>query len=120
MLAALETFVSLPCSGRRVAVLGEMAELGAHAEAAHAEVGRRAAELGVEQLFAVGPWAAVMGAAARAAGLMRVLELTHPESVAGALRQFLRAGDVVLIKASRRMRLEQVVDGLRADAGRDA
>lgn len=120
MLASLETFVRLPCSGRRVAVLGEMAELGAHAEAAHAEVGRRAAELGVEQLFAVGPWAAVMGAAARAAGLMRVLELTHPESVAGALRQFLRAGDVVLIKASRRMRLEQVVDGLRADAGRDA
>lgn len=120
MRAALETFVKLPCSGRRVAVLGEMAELGMHAEAAHAEVGRLAAELGVEQLFAVGPWAGVMGAAARGAGLMRVLELARVESVGGALRQFLRAGDAVLIKASRRMRLEQVVDGLRADAGRNA
>ena len=64
-LAALETLCDLPLQGRRVAVLGDMAELGAHSEAAHAEVGRRAAELGIGQLFAVGKMAAVTAAAAR-------------------------------------------------------
>ena len=54
MLAALETLCDLPLQGRRVAVLGDMAELGAHSAAAHAEVGRRAAELKLGQLFAVG------------------------------------------------------------------
>ena len=44
-IAALETLCELPLQGRRVAVLGDMNELGAHSEAAHAEVGRRAAEL---------------------------------------------------------------------------
>jgi len=118
MRAALETFCRLPCAGRRVAVLGEMAELGPYAEAAHAEVGQLAAALGVEQLFAVGAWAGVMASAARAQGLLRVLELAQPESVAGALRQFLRPGDAVLIKGSRRMRLEQVVEALRLDEAR--
>jgi len=60
MLAALQTLQEFPCAGRRVAVLGDMAELGAHSEAAHEEVGRRAAELGVGQLFAVGKMAPVM------------------------------------------------------------
>jgi UDP-N-acetylmuramoyl-tripeptide--D-alanyl-D-alanine ligase len=64
-VAALETLCDLPLQGRRVAVLGDMAELGAHSEAAHAEVGRRAAELGIGQLFAVGKMAPVMAAAAR-------------------------------------------------------
>jgi UDP-N-acetylmuramoyl-tripeptide--D-alanyl-D-alanine ligase len=45
MLAALRTLQDLPCKGRRLAVLGDMAELGAHSEAAHEEVGRSAAEL---------------------------------------------------------------------------
>ena len=58
-LAALETLCDLPLQGRRVAVLGDMNELGAHSEAAHAEVGRRAAELGIGQLFAVGKMAPV-------------------------------------------------------------
>ena len=58
-IAALETLCDLPLQGRRVAVLGDMNELGAHSEAAHAEVGRRAAELGIGQLFAVGKMAPV-------------------------------------------------------------
>jgi UDP-N-acetylmuramoyl-tripeptide--D-alanyl-D-alanine ligase len=57
MLAALQVLQELPCKGRRVAVLGDMAELGAHSESAHAEVGRLAAEFGVEQLIAVGKMA---------------------------------------------------------------
>ena len=113
MIAALETLKEFPCAGRRVAVLGDMAELGPHGAEAHAEVGRRAAELRVDLLFAVGKMAGVMGAAARAAGLMRVIELGEVETVANAVKRFVRPGDVVLIKASRASRLERVSEVLR-------
>ena len=115
MLAALQVLKDLPCKGRRVAVLGDMAELGAQSEAAHAEVGRRAAETGVSQLFAVGKMASVMAAGARAAGLNRVIELAGVDVVCGALKTFLKPGDVVLLKASRAMRLERVAEILRLE-----
>jgi UDP-N-acetylmuramoyl-tripeptide--D-alanyl-D-alanine ligase len=113
MLAALQVLQELPCKGRRVAVLGDMAELGAHSEAAHAEVGRRAAELGVGQLFAVGSMARVIAHAALAAGLNRVIELADVESAVPALKSFLKTGDVVLLKASRATRLERISAALR-------
>lgn len=113
MLAALLVLKDLPCKGRRVAVLGDMAELGAHSEAAHEEVGRQAAVHGVSQLFAVGRMAAVLGRGARAAGLMRVIELADADAACGALRSFLKPGDVVLLKASRASRLEQIAEVLR-------
>lgn len=111
--AALETLMELPCSGRRVAVLGDMAELGDHTEAAHQEIGRHAAELGVGQLFAIGRMAGTMGRAARAAGLGRVIEFGDLDSAVCAVRQFLRPGDLVLIKASRAARLERLAEALR-------
>ncbi|MSU58083.1 MAG: UDP-N-acetylmuramoyl-tripeptide--D-alanyl-D-alanine ligase [Pedosphaera sp.] len=113
MLAALEVLRDMPCQGRRVAVLGDMAELGAHSEDAHAEVGRRAAESGVDQLFAVGKMSEVMARGARAAGLNRVIELADVEVACGALKSFLKPGDVVLLKASRSTRLERVSEILR-------
>ena len=65
-IAALETLCDpLLQSVGGVAVLGDMEELGAHSEAAHTEVGKRAAELKIGQLFAVGKMAAVMAKAAR-------------------------------------------------------
>jgi UDP-N-acetylmuramoyl-tripeptide--D-alanyl-D-alanine ligase len=112
-LAALQTLIELPCQGRRMAVLGDMAELGAASERAHEEIGRRAAELGVDQLIAVGRMAGVMGTAARDAGLNRVVELASPEAAAHAVRRLVRRGDLVLVKASRATRLEQVSDALR-------
>ncbi|MGO9477133.1 MAG: UDP-N-acetylmuramoyl-tripeptide--D-alanyl-D-alanine ligase [Limisphaerales bacterium] len=114
-LAALETLCSLPLQGRRVAVLGDMNELGAHSEAAHAEVGRRAAELGIGQLFAVGRMAAVMARAAREAGLTRVMEFADVETAVKAVKDFLKAGDVVLLKASRTLRLERIAATLKSE-----
>jgi UDP-N-acetylmuramoyl-tripeptide--D-alanyl-D-alanine ligase len=119
MLAALQTLQDMPCKGRRVAVLGDMAELGSHSEAAHIEVGRRTAEAGVGQLFAIGKMAAVMGQAARDAGLNRVFEFADADSAASAVKSFVKAGDVVLLKASRVARLERVAEALRnGDGGR--
>jgi UDP-N-acetylmuramoyl-tripeptide--D-alanyl-D-alanine ligase len=115
MLAALETLCDLPLQGRRVAVLGDMTELGAHSAAAHAEVGRRAVELGVGQLFAVGKMASVMAQAARDAGLARVVEFAEVEGALKAVKSMLKAGDVVLLKASRSSRLERIAETLKAE-----
>src|SRR5438105_7789608 len=113
MVAALETLQDLPCKGRRVAVLGDMAELGAHSEAAHEEVGRYAAEHGVGQLFAVGKMAGVMARGARDAGLNRVFEFADVETAAVAVKSFLKSGDLLLLKASRAARLERISEILR-------
>jgi UDP-N-acetylmuramoyl-tripeptide--D-alanyl-D-alanine ligase len=113
MLAALQTLQDFPCKGRRVAVLGDMAELGVHTKAAHEEVGRRAAELGIEQLFAVGAMAGVMARAARDAGLNRVLEFADVDTAAIAIKSFVKNGDVLLLKASRSTRLERISESLR-------
>lgn len=114
MLAALDTLQSIACPGRRVAVLGEMAELGAHSEAAHAEVGQKAASMDRGVLFAVGAMAQVMGAQARASGMTQVKEFETVEEASSSLREFLKAGDTVLIKASRAARLERIGDMIRS------
>ena len=113
MLAALQTLHDLPCTGRRVAVLGDMAELGAQQTAAHIEVGQRAAELGVNRLFAVGQMAAVTAAAARGRGLEQTSEFTDVLAAAAGIKADVRAGDLVLLKASRATRLERVGEILR-------
>jgi len=114
-IAALETLCDLPLQGRRVAVLGDMGELGAHSEAAHAEVGRRAGELGIGQLFTVGKLSANTARAARDAGLSRVIEFADVEAAVRAVKNFLKPGDVVLLKASRASRLERIAETLKLE-----
>jgi UDP-N-acetylmuramoyl-tripeptide--D-alanyl-D-alanine ligase len=108
MRAALNTLSEFPCSGHRVAVLGDMAELGASAEEAHGEIGRYAAQCGVERLVAVGRWAPVMAEAARQAGLSSVEQFERVEQAAEALRRELGRGDVVLLKGSRATAVERI------------
>ena len=118
MLAALETLRDVPCRGRRVAVLGDMAELGGHSRAAHEEVGKRAAQLGIHQLFTLGEMSGVTVNAARMAGMNTVAEFSSLESAVSAINEYLRPGDAVLFKASRAARLERLLEALRPpDAG---
>ncbi len=114
--AALELLSGLP--GRRVAVLGEMLELGEGHEAGHRATGEAAAGV-VELLIVVGRGAAPIGAGARAAGLAadRVIEVADRDAAHDALRPRLRAGDVLLVKASRGVALDLLVDSLRAELG---
>jgi len=97
-------------------VLGDMAELGEQSEAAHAEVGRKAAESGLGQLFAVGKWSRVMAQSAREAGLNRAMEFEDAEAEGAALRTFLKKDDIVLLKASRAARLERIAEALQGGA----
>jgi UDP-N-acetylmuramoyl-tripeptide--D-alanyl-D-alanine ligase len=114
-IAALETLCDLPLQGRRVAVLGDMEELGAHSESAHAEIGRCAAGLKIGQLFAVGKMSPVTAKAARAGGLTRVIEFSDVEAAVKAVKNFLKTGDVILLKASRASRLERIAETLKSE-----
>ena len=87
MLAALQTLHDFPCAGRRIAVLGDMAELGAHGAAAHLEVGRRTAELGGMHLLTVGRMAVLTAQAAREAGLRDVTECRDVAEAVAALKK---------------------------------
>ena len=113
MLVALQTLADFPCRGRRVAVLGDMAELGEHADAAHSEVGRRCAELGLNLLIAVGTAARGMARAARDGGLRETREFADVASASSGVPMLLEPGDVVLLKASRSTGLERVAGALR-------
>ena len=115
-LAALAVLRDLPCAGRRLVVLGDMAELGTHAEAAHAEVGQAVARHGVQRLLAVGAMADVLVAAAQGAGLGEAGAFPDVPAAAAALRAAVQSGDLVLVKASRAARLERVLDALRPGA----
>jgi UDP-N-acetylmuramoyl-tripeptide--D-alanyl-D-alanine ligase len=113
MTAGLRTLAEMPCSGRRIAVLGDMGELGSHSDSAHSEIGTLAGELGIDMLFAVGSMAYRYGGAARAAGLRVVCEFDEADSATESLGRTLRPGDVLLIKASRAAALERISALLR-------
>ena len=108
MMAALETLRDYPCAGRRVAVVGGMAELGTHTLAAHERVGRRAVQLGIDRLVGVGNAASVSVDAAVDAGMTQALAVDAVETAASALNEYLRPGDCLLIKGSRSARLERL------------
>jgi UDP-N-acetylmuramoyl-tripeptide--D-alanyl-D-alanine ligase len=107
MAAALRAVAGIG-HGRAVAVLGEMLELGDGSEQAHREVGRLAAELGFTRVVVVGD-----GARAIAGGAGAIAELVDDVDVAiGTLPASLHADEVVLVKASRGVRLERVAHAL--------
>ena len=118
MRAALDLLVGLP--GRHVAVLGEMRELGDAHEAAHREIGAAASELDLLVVVDGGPGGAAAGITDGAldAGMApdRVLVARDAPDAVGLLRAVTMAGDVILVKASRGVELERVVDGLAAPA----
>ena len=116
MLAALQTLAELPCTGRRVAVLGDMAELGPHTAAAHREIGQRAAELGINHIIAVGKMASETANGARNANFTHVTVVEAVEEAGSTVKKFVKQGDLVLLKASRATRLERVGDVLKGEA----
>jgi UDP-N-acetylmuramoyl-tripeptide--D-alanyl-D-alanine ligase len=103
---------------RRIAVLGEMLELGAHAVALHEEVGRAAAKARVDVLFAVGGAPALaMADAAMAAGMpqAQVRHFATSDEAAEAAVAIVREGDLVLVKGSRGVKTDRVVERLKAE-----
>ncbi|MFU8890501.1 MAG: UDP-N-acetylmuramoyl-tripeptide--D-alanyl-D-alanine ligase [Anaerosomatales bacterium] len=114
MRAAIETLAGIASAERRIAVLGDMAELGSLAELAHFRIGEELAGKPVDVLITVGTRASRIADGARAEGMEpdRVRPCSTPEEASEVLDDLLEPGDVVLVKASRVMGLERVVEGI--------
>jgi UDP-N-acetylmuramoyl-tripeptide--D-alanyl-D-alanine ligase len=111
VIAALNLLQEL--EGRRVAVLGDMLNLGSYEEAGHRLVGQRACEV-VDLLITVGPRAQIIADEARSAGLIAaaVVEFQEVDEALAYLRGRIGKGDVVLLKASREIRLDRIATAL--------
>ena len=107
MKAALSVLQSLP-NARKIALLGDMLELGDASEQGHRQTGEWAAEAGVDVLIAYGPRSAAMAQAARTQGVTTVHCQTAQE-VLQCLEQFVQPGDALLAKASHAMQLEDLL-----------
>ncbi|MFL5307073.1 MAG: UDP-N-acetylmuramoyl-tripeptide--D-alanyl-D-alanine ligase [Polyangia bacterium] len=120
MRAALSALAAAAAGGRRFAILGDMLELGAGAEAAHRVLGH-AAGLELSGVAAVGAFAQTVVDEARSAGLdpSRALAASSPEAAAAAVAGWTAPGDWILVKASRGLRLERAVEALQATLGGD-
>lgn len=94
-------------NGRKIAVLGDMLELGSYTEEAHRELGRLLSELPVDILIAVGPYMSFAASEFE----KTVYRLTNADEAAKVLKEICKKGDTVLIKGSRGMNMERVIGG---------
>ncbi len=113
MAAALRTLANLPTTGRRLAVLGAMGELGAEAERGHRSVGEVAARERIDGVIAVGEQAAWIAEEAERGGVAQVVKVGTTEEANALLRELAKPGDVILIKGSRSAKMERIVEGLQ-------
>ncbi len=111
----VRSLAELPAQ-RRIVVAGEMLELGPAAEAMHRQAGERMAHYGIDVLLGVRGFARAMVESAKQAGLQAEFVNT-PEEAGDWLRREIRPGDVVLLKASRGVRLERALEVWRKTTG---
>jgi UDP-N-acetylmuramoyl-tripeptide--D-alanyl-D-alanine ligase len=118
MEVALRSLAELKGTSRGLAVLGEMGELGATARDAHRDAGRLAAELGIDFVFALGQHAGDVVAGAIEGGMApeRAIAGRDHDDLAARVRAVLRGSDWVLVKGSRSMKMERVVQALSQPA----
>ncbi len=110
-MAALNLLEEL--QGRKIAVLGDMLELGQYERQGHEKVGIRAAQV-ADTLVTLGPRAHMIAQAARKAGMKKtsIIEYDDTENVLDWLKQHLTSADSVLIKGSHGLRMERIVAAL--------
>lgn len=118
MRSALATLGSFRAAGRRVAVIGDMLELGEEGANLHKEIGNYLVEMGVDELFTFGNLSRHINSGAREKGLPRnrAHHFSDFDLMSEELLRFLVPGDVVLVKASRGMKLERIYEFLKEKA----
>ena len=114
MRAALNTFAAMRVAGSRIAVLGDMGELGDFGPAGHREMGALAASLGIDWLVSVGDLGSLIAEAAEEGGMPedRVFRTADAAGALEVVKGLVGPGDAVLVKASHSVSLERVVEGL--------
>lgn len=115
MMAAINVLCSSETQGRKVCILGDMFELGDFAKEGHRKVGQFAAQKGVDVLIAVGAEAGevINGASMQGQRSMQMIAYENNQQVIDEIKTLLRPKDVVLLKGSRGMHMENIVDILR-------
>ena len=118
MRSALATLGSFRAAGRRVAVLGDMLELGAEGPNLHKDIGHYLVEMGVDEIFTFGNLSRHINAGAREKGLPRnrAHHFSDFDLMGEELVRYLVPGDVILVKASRGIKLERVYEFLKEKA----
>lgn len=119
MQVAVRFLASVPGAGRRIAVLGDMLELGETGPALHREIGALVSETGIHTLIALGPTAEYIAHGARQAGMecRRIHHTRSQQDVLGLLNDIVQPDDVILLKGSRGMAMERLVEALAVDRG---
>jgi len=114
MEAALRLLAEIKGAHRAAAILGDMGELGITAEAAHREVGRLAASLGIDLLIALGARAQTVASGAVDSGMnpAHVIIASNHGDASERACEFLREHDTALVKGSRSMRMERIVEAI--------
>jgi UDP-N-acetylmuramoyl-tripeptide--D-alanyl-D-alanine ligase len=120
LASVLETLRLCEPPGRKVMVMGDMLELGRIESALHREAGKRAAAGGVQLLVAVGPLSRVTAETARRAGVPEVHHHADSTKAAESIAEFLKDGDLIVVKGSRGMHMERVVEALLQPDGGEA
>ncbi len=115
MEAALKMLSSIKKKRRAIAVLGDMLELGPEAKAFHRVTGSMAGQLGIDYLFLCGSYAAMVADSARAEGMagQHIFQFDRPELLAPSLAETLQEDDWVLVKGSRAMHMETIIEYLK-------
>jgi UDP-N-acetylmuramoyl-tripeptide--D-alanyl-D-alanine ligase len=118
MAAAVKTLAAIECHGRRSAVLGDMFELGRHSGQQHLRLGRQVARARLDRLYLLGAHAKQVRKGALGAGMPaeRIVIGKDHADIASRLRSDLTEGDWLLVKGSRGMKMETVLDELRSAA----
>jgi UDP-N-acetylmuramoyl-tripeptide--D-alanyl-D-alanine ligase len=96
--------------GRKIAVLGDMLEMGSYSETAHRTVGEYAAQCGVDMLFTYGKESEFMADSAKKSGLNCVFTFTDKAELTSILLNEIKTDDTLLFKASRGMKLEEIIE----------
>lgn len=109
--AGLNTLCKV-ANGRKIAVLGDMLELGNYTETAHRTVGEYAAECRIDELYTFGKSSEYIADSAKKCGLKNAFSFTDKSEITKALLNDLKKGDTVLFKASRGMKLEEIFEEL--------
>lgn len=109
VIASLKTLVQMKCSGKKIAVLGDMLELGSYAEEAHREIGRKVVEFGIDYLFTYG---SDMHYAYEVASdlIKHSMHFDDKDLLVYHIFEVVEKGDIVLVKGSRGMQMEDVVE----------
>ena len=110
MKAAIETLAELVKDGRKIAVMGDMLELGDVEEEAHRQVGRELSDHKFAAVVTRGKLGALIAEGARETGIAEAYTCDSHEEAAAKLKEILQPGDTVLFKGSRGMAMEKIID----------